>query len=106
MDTSQSATGRVIAGAGGVLLIVCLFMPWADVEGVSRSSWELWTMADVLFLIVGAVAIGAAITGGRFGLFRPDVSLNGATDILGVVATILIGGSLFPRTTVEAGPRP
>jgi hypothetical protein len=90
MDMSQSAFGRLIAGAGGVLLIASLFLPWADNEGVSRSGWELWTMADVLFLIVGAVAIVATITGGRFGLFRPDVSLKGATDILGVVATILI----------------
>jgi hypothetical protein len=144
MDMSQSAFGRLVAAAGGVLLIGSLFLPWAEIEGVSRTGWELWTMADVFFLIVGAVAIGAAITGGRFGLFRPDLSLNGATDILGIVATILIGwlllfdfpegasreigaflaliaaaaiaggagdyrvlrgGSLFPRTTSEAGPR-
>ena len=101
-------------------------------------------MADVFFLIVGTVAMGVAITGGRLGLFRPDVSLIGATDILAVVATIMIawllifdfpegasreigvllaliaaaaiaggvgdyrvlrGGSLFPKTTSEAGPR-
>jgi hypothetical protein len=95
MDMSQSAFGRLVAGAGGVLLIASLFLPWADIEGVGQSGWELWTMADVLFLIVGAVAIGAAITGGRFGLFRPDLSLNGAADILGVVATILIGWLLI-----------
>jgi hypothetical protein len=144
MDMSQSAFARLITGAGGVLLIASLFLPWADGEGVSRSGWELWTMADVLFLIAGAAAICAATTGGRFGLFRPDLSLNGATDILGVVTTILIGwllifdfpegtsrevgvflaliaaaavaggvgdyrvlrgGSLFPKTTSEAGPR-
>jgi hypothetical protein len=90
MDTSQSGTGQLITAAGGVLLIISLFLPWADAGGVSRSGWELWTMADVLFLIVGVFAIGAAITGGRFGLLRPDLSLNGATDLLGVVATVLI----------------
>jgi hypothetical protein len=47
-------------------------------------------MADVFFALVGLFAIAAAITGGRFGLFRPDLSLNGATDLLGVVATTLI----------------
>jgi hypothetical protein len=72
------------------LLIVSLFLPWADARGVTRSGWELSTTADVFFLIAGLVAIGAAITGGRFGLFRPDLSLNGATDLLGVVATMLM----------------
>ena len=47
-------------------------------------------MADVYLLITGTVAIWAAISGGRFGLFRPDLSLNGATDLLGVVASLLL----------------
>ena len=90
MMTSRSGPGQLIAGAGGALLIIALFLPWADAGGVSLSGWELWTMADVFFLIVAVFAIAAAITGGRFGLFRPDMSLNGATDALGVVATVLI----------------
>jgi hypothetical protein len=91
MRTSKSAPGRrIIVGAGGMVLIISLFIPWASAAGVDRSAWELWTMADVFLLIVGLVAIAAAITGGRFGLFRPDVSLNGAADLFGVVATILI----------------
>ena len=48
-------------------------------------------MADVFFLIAGLCAIAAAITGGRFGLFRPDLTLIGATDLLGLVAIVLIG---------------
>jgi len=76
---------RLVIGGGGVLLIGSLFMPWAR----GRSGWELLTAADVFFLIVGIVALAAAITGGRVGLFRPDVSLNGATDLFGVVAIVL-----------------
>jgi hypothetical protein len=90
MDTRKRGPGQLIAGAGGALLIISLFLPWADVQGVSRNGWELWTMADVFFLIAGLTALAAAITGGRIGLFRPDMSLNGATDLLGVVATVLI----------------
>jgi hypothetical protein len=82
--------GPLIAGAGGVLLIVSLFLPWAEKGGVSRSGWELWTMADVFFLVAGLCAIAAALTGGRIGLFRPDLSLIGATDLLGLVATVLM----------------
>jgi len=83
---SARAPLRLVIGGGGALLIGSLFMPWAR----GRSGWELLTTADVFFLIVGIVALAAAITGGRFGLFRPEVSLNGAADLLSVVAIVLI----------------
>ena len=95
MESSKPGPGPLIAGAGGVLLIVSLFLPWAEKGGVSRSGWELLTMADVFFLTAGLCAIAAAITGGRWGVFRPDVTLIGATDLLGVVATVLIGWFLI-----------
>ena len=81
MTRSQFGPGQLIAGAGGALLIVSLFLPWADAGGASRSGWELWTMADVFFLIAGLCAIAAAFTGGRFGLFRlPNLPVaNGGT---------------------------
>jgi hypothetical protein len=86
---------RLIAGAGAVLLIVALFLPWAEQGGVSRNGWELWTMADIYFLIVGLLGITAAVTGGRIGLFRPDVSLVGASDVFSVVASLLIAWLLI-----------
>ena len=90
MKPGSPRVGPLIAGAGGVLLIVSLFLPWAETGGVSRSGWQLWTMADVFFLIAGLCAVAAAITGGRFGLFRPDLTLIGATDLLSLVATVLM----------------
>ena len=95
MESSNRRAGQLIAGAGGVLLIASLFLPWAERGGVSRTGWELWTMSDVFFLIAGLCAIAAAITGGRFGLFRPDLTLIGATDLLGLVAIVLIGWLLI-----------
>jgi hypothetical protein len=77
---------RLAIAGGGVLLIGSLFMPWAS----GRSGWELLATADVFLLIAGIVALAAALTGGRRGLFRPDVSLNGAADLFGVVAIVLI----------------
>ena len=95
MESSNRRAAHLITGTGGVLLIVSLFLPWADRGGASLSGWELWTMADVFFLIAGLCAIAAAITGGRLGLFRPDVTLIGASDLLAVVATVLIGWLLI-----------
>jgi hypothetical protein len=90
MTSTKSDPGRLICGAGGALLIVSLFLPWAGGAAADASGWELWTMADVFLLIVGLAAIAMALTGGRFGLFRPDMSLRGAADLLGVVATVLL----------------
>jgi hypothetical protein len=90
MTSPKYGLGQLVCGAGGVLLIVSLFLPWAGGAAVDLSGWELWTMADVFLLIVGLAAIGTAFTGGRFGLFRPDLSLRGAADLLGVVATVLL----------------
>jgi hypothetical protein len=83
---SARAPLRLAIGGGGILLIGSLFLPWAD----GLSGWELLTTADVFFLIVGIVALAAAITGGRVGVFRPDVSLDGAADLFSLAAIVLI----------------
>lgn len=90
MTEKKPGLGQLVTGAGGVLLIVSLFLPWTGAGGTSRTGFELLTIGDVLLLIVGAVAIAAALTWGRYGLFRADVSVNGAADLLGVVSTILL----------------
>jgi hypothetical protein len=92
MSTINPGLGRLLAGGGGALLIASLFLPWSeDAGGASRNGWEALTTLDVFFLIVGLFGIAAAITGGRFGFFRRDLSLNATTDILGVIAAILLG---------------
>jgi hypothetical protein len=92
MSTINAGLGRLLAGCGAVLLIASLFMPWSEgAGGASQSGWEMFTVADGLFLITGLLGLAAAITGGRFGFFRPDLSLNATADIFGVVsATLLI----------------
>src|ERR1700716_196755 len=91
MSTINPGFGRLLAGCGAALLIGSLFMPWSEnAAGLSQSGWEVLTVSDVLLLITGLFGLAAAITGGRFGFFRRDVSLNGATDIVSLVAAILL----------------
>jgi hypothetical protein len=91
LSTINPGLGRLLAGGGGVLLIAALFMPWSEsAGGAEQSGWEALTIADGLFLIAGVLGVAAAVTGGRFGFFRQDVSLNGATDIVALVATGLL----------------
>ena len=95
MSTINAGLGRLLAGVGGALLIAALFMPWSDAAGATHDGWGTLDTWDVFLAITGACGIAAAVTGGRFGFFRPDLSLNGMTDIFGVVATILIAWLLF-----------
>ena len=90
MSTINPVLGRLLAGCGGVLLIASLFIPWSEVAGHTRTGWETVSVWDVFALITGACGIAAAVTGGRFGFFRRDLSFNGMTDIFGVILGILI----------------
>lgn len=92
MTTINPMLGRLLAGAGGALLIASLFLPWLeDPDGATRNGWGVLAATDVLLVVAGLLALAAAITGGRFGFFRPDVSLNGAADIVGLVAASVVG---------------
>ena len=90
MTTINPGLGRLLAGCGGALLIGSLFMPWSDSAGVTHDGLQTLSAWDVFLVITGVSGLAAAMTGGRFGFFRPDLSLNGMTDIFGVVAGILI----------------
>lgn len=98
---------RVIAGVGGTSLIVALFLPWAGVEGINRTGWELNTVAAVLCLVAGVFGIATAITGGQYGAGRPDLSLIAATDLLNTTSMLLLAWLIpfdFPeRATRQPG---
>ena len=81
---------RAITTVGGGLLIAAPFLPWAEAQGSSQSGWDVASGVGALALIAGIAAIAAAATGGRIGFFRPDLSLNGAADLLGVVSTVVV----------------
>jgi hypothetical protein len=85
MDLNRMSQGEKIAGAGGLALFICLFLPWfGDVSG-----WEGQSSTDIYMLITAVVAVGTAVTAGK-GVDLPGISMNGATMLLGAVATILL----------------
>lgn len=102
---SKPGIGQWIAGAGGVLLVLSLFLPWVEAQGQSQTGWEFSPMADVFFLIAGTLAVAALLTGGRITLFRPDLTLNAATDIFGVVSSLMLGWLLLFEVPSGADPQ-
>jgi hypothetical protein len=90
MTTINPALGRLLVGFGGALLIASLFMSWSEGGAVTHDGWQTLSVWDVFLATTGVCGIAAAVTGGRFGFFRPDLSFNGMTDIFGVMAGTLI----------------
>jgi len=97
MDTSRLTTGDMIAGVGGVVLLISLFLPWygvsVDVAGFSASEsangWEALGFIDILLFLcsVAAIAIVAAKASGALSddLPAPVILLG-----LGALAVLLV----------------
>lgn len=97
---------RLVCGVAGVLLMVALLLPWTRVHDADSEAWGLWKLAMPLCVILAGCALTTAITGGRIGLNRPDVSIIGATDGLGVVTTVTLGWLLFFVFPADASRQP
>jgi hypothetical protein len=81
---------RLGAGVAGVVLALSGFLPWSEAGGESTAGWDVASGPAALALLAGLVAVAAAATGGRIGFFRPDVSLRGAADLLGVASITVL----------------
>ncbi len=106
MSANTPGYRRLIAGAGGAASILASFLPWAGVQDVNRTGWELNGSVGVLLLFAGVFGIATAITGGQFAVMRPDVSLIGATDILNVTAAVVLAWLIFGDFPEHASREP
>lgn len=85
MDLNRLSQGEKIAAAGGVLLLLALFLPWFS----DFSGWESLTATDIYLLITAGVAIGAALAPGDDTAI-PGVTRMGAAALLGIVSLIVL----------------
>jgi hypothetical protein len=110
MDTSRLTTGDMIAGVGGIVLLISLFLPWygvsVDVAGFSASEsgsgWETLGSIDILlFLIsIAVIAVVAARAAGRL----PE-EVPGAVVLLGLGALAVLV-VLYRIVDIPAGDVP
>jgi hypothetical protein len=72
LDTSRVSLGEMIAAAGGLVLLVCMFLPWFDGELSGRgragvvvpttSGWESYSgVFDITFVVLAGIPIAIAI---------------------------------------------
>ena len=69
MDTSKVSFGEMIAGVSAIALFVFMLLPWYGVEAsfgagsISQngSAWEVFSLIDVLLLLVILIALGLVV---------------------------------------------
>jgi hypothetical protein len=72
LDTSRVSLGEMIAAAGGLVLLVCMFLPWfsGELSGRGRAAvvvptttgWESYSgVLDITFVVLAGLPIAIAI---------------------------------------------
>ena len=97
MDTSRLTTGDIIAGVGGIVLLISLFLPWygasVDVAGFSASEsgsgWEAMSFIDILLFLIALVAI-AVVAARAAGRLPAEVPAAVVLLGLGALAVLLV----------------
>ena len=98
MDTSKLTTGDIIAGVGGIVLLIALFLPWygvsADIPGVgslseSASGWEVLSLIDILLFLIAVAAI-AIVAARAAGALPADIPAPVILLALGALAVLLV----------------
>jgi hypothetical protein len=102
VELTRLRAGDLIAAAGGVALLVVMFLDWyaaggttevggRDIEiSVGFSAWEAFGITDVLLVICALIAIGlAAVTVTRQSPALP-VAASVITATIGALATLLV----------------
>lgn len=91
MDFTRARGTDWLTGLGGLLLLVALFLPWYDTEGlVSTSGWESLSVIDLVLALFGAGALALPfVTAARESAAVPLV-VNVITLGVGVFAILLV----------------
>jgi hypothetical protein len=97
MDTSRLTTGDMIAGVGGIVLLISLFLPWygvsVDIAGVSASEsgsgWEALGFIDILLFLISVAAIGI-VAARAAGSLPDDIPAPVILLGLGALAVLLV----------------
>ena len=72
MDTSRVSLGEMVAAAGGLVLLVCMFLPWFDgalsgrgasnVPLQTTTGWEAFGgVFDIVIVVLAAAPVGIAV---------------------------------------------
>lgn len=87
--------GAVAAGVGGVLLIISLFIDWVGSDGVGGNAWQLFSITDIVLLVLGALAVGFAVLEITRAVVALPVDRARALTVVGIITTTLVWEVIF-----------
>ena len=93
MELSRLRQGELIAGVGGLVLMVVMFLDWYSVVGlgeVAANAWQAFSITDLILALTAVAGIGLAVlTAARRSPALP-VAASVITATLGALATLLV----------------
>jgi hypothetical protein len=88
---SNLSRGQLIMGAGGLVLIISLFLSWVSILGISASAFDAFSGMDIIMLIIGVTALAYGVTMAM----GASVSLPGNSAlILALLGIVVFGWTL------------
>jgi len=87
MNTSKLTPGQMIAAAGGLVLIISLFLSWIEGPvGGSANAWDSFSAMDIILLLIGLAAIALAAVAATEGTMRAPSEAGLILTLLGAIA--------------------
>jgi hypothetical protein len=91
VERTRPSASDLIAPAGGVLLLVALFLPWysrdTDIAGaVISQTWTAWQATPVIATLLFLVGVAAIVAPSAPGAFRGDR----LAALLGILGLLLV----------------
>lgn len=80
--------GEALAGLGGALLLVSLFLPWFGSPSVN--AWEAFAIVDILLLGIAALGLFAALSAATYAKNDVPIATQALAVAAGAVATIVV----------------
>ncbi|HWH12996.1 MAG TPA: hypothetical protein VG165_17880 [Solirubrobacteraceae bacterium] len=93
-DHARGEAGSLLAGGGGVLLLISLFLDWYVLPGFTITAWTAFEVWDVVLAVIAlAVVLGVATD---LGWWRGPAHAIGIT-LLGGAALLIVASQLIDR---------
>ena len=90
MDLTRTRGADWLAAAGGLVLLLSLFLPWYDVQDFGISGWESLSVIDVVLALLALLAMAVPlVTAAREAPAVPIV-VTVVTCMLALVAIVLV----------------
>ncbi len=98
MDLNRLNDGERIAGIGGVVLLISLWLSWygvpgvADVAGIdtTANAWQSFDLIDIILFLTAVVAIGAALLSASGEAVSLPVAASSVVAGMGALSVLLV----------------